>query len=102
MLPLRESSLTPLVARIEIISEINSSLQRPHDVDRRSFLGNNAATVAAVSTFGLKLGGDSLFLRGGERLVNDGVKEGEEVHCNQVCCRRGGVCSLRDLEEGKR
>ena len=85
---------------VEIISEINSSLQRPHDVDRS--LGNNATTVAAVSTFGLKLGGGSFSLRGGERLVNDGVKEGEEIHCNQVCRRKGGVCSLRDLDEGKR
>ena len=55
------------------------------------------------STTGLELGGDSLFLRGGERVVNEEVDEGEKVHRNQVCRRGGVVCrgcfkGARELE----
>lgn len=31
-------------------------------------------------------------------MVNDGVEEGEEIHCNQVCCRGRGGGLQRALE----
>lgn len=55
--------------------------------------------MAAVSTFGLELDGDPLFLRGGERLVNDGIEEGEDVHSNQVCGRGWGWSAGGALRE---
>lgn len=60
---------------------------------------DNDAAHAGVST-GLELDGDSLFLRGGGRVVNDGVDEGEEVHCNRVCFRggEGAEGALREPE----
>lgn len=68
-----------------------SGVKRPHDVHRRSCLGNNAAAAGGGASLCLELGGDSLSLGGGERVVNGGIEGGEEVHCNKACCRGRGV-----------